>query len=765
MPLFIGNNEKGVKRMNKTLLALAMICLLFVPAAMAQTQIDPDWVYRWYYVPAESDQGYSIVCDQSGSIYVGGTTDTSASHSDWVIVKITPDGDTGWVDLYDSPNDGIDTPEYIGVDSDGYVYVCGDVGASSYAWKMNPCIIKYDASGNRQWVYQYNGPNSLDDRVEGFGIDGNNNIFIVGYTQIQTGSPGREDYMLIKLLPTGDTAWVRTLPTGNQTFDRLYDVAFDDSNYIYVTGGMTLAGNYDIAVIKYNQNGDTLWVKTYDGDANGNDVPYGIGVDDSGYVYVGGYTVGATQDYLALKYDANGNFIWDATFNGDGNGLDAPRDMTVDANGNVYIVGETTQNSQKDFLVVKFTNAGSVAWDFQYDSGGNMNELIFNNKALIKVDNQGYVYFGGNTYYVPAGLTLTNSMTFKLDPDGHIVWYNRYNGPGNDYDHIRAITLDNNANCFVTGYSEGEYGNWDLYVLKFGLGPESGALTGTVTDDVASPLEDVIVSVFDSGENLAGVDTTDVNGEFWFELTPNTYRAEFARSGYRDTILYNLEVTSGDTTEVELTMYSDSDNGVLTGTVTDDIASPLEDVIVSVFDSGESLAGTDTTDIDGEFSFELMPDTYRAEFAKSGYRDTTIYDIVVTSNDTAEVDLTMYAAGFEYLPGDVNMYNGVWPPNPVVGADATYLINFFRGFATSHACFMNNPGAPVLWPNGQPGTLFWASADVNGDCQVIGADVTKLINYLRGTTTLSWCVEYEPVWHDAGELPTEAPAGWPNCQE
>jgi M6 family metalloprotease-like protein len=133
-------------------------------------------------------------------------------------------------------------------------------------------------------------------------------------------------------------------------------------------------------------------------------------------------------------------------------------------------------------------------------------------------------------------------------------------------------------------------------------------------------------------------------------------------------------------------------------------------------------------------------------------------------NLAPECSTYVSVAGFAYLPGDVNMHNGVWPPAPVVGADATYLINFFRGFTTSQVCFMNNPSAPVLWPSGQPGPYFWASADVNGDCQIIGADATKLINYLRGNGTISWCVEYDPLWHNTGELPGSAPPGWPNCQ-
>ncbi|MCP4582298.1 MAG: hypothetical protein GY839_11850 [candidate division Zixibacteria bacterium] len=101
---------------------------------------------------------------------------------------------------------------------------------------------------------------------------------------------------------------------------------------------------------------------------------------------------------------------------------------------------------------------------------------------------------------------------------------------------------------------------------------------------------------------------------------------------------------------------------------------------------------------------------------------------------------------YEYLPGDANMPNGIWPP-AVIGSDVTYLVNYFRAI-----------GGPCLLDG------FYASADANGDCLVIGSDVTKLVTYFRGLTSLSYCIDYEPAWHDASELPQSAPTGWPNCE-
>jgi hypothetical protein len=102
----------------------------------------------------------------------------------------------------------------------------------------------------------------------------------------------------------------------------------------------------------------------------------------------------------------------------------------------------------------------------------------------------------------------------------------------------------------------------------------------------------------------------------------------------------------------------------------------------------------------------------------------------------------------EYLAGDANMYGGTWPP-AATGPDVTYLVNYFRSLPTSHTCLLNG---------------LWASADANGDCNVIGSDVTKLVNVFRGIGSIGYCPSYPPMWLTSGDLPEEAPEGWPGCE-
>jgi hypothetical protein len=101
---------------------------------------------------------------------------------------------------------------------------------------------------------------------------------------------------------------------------------------------------------------------------------------------------------------------------------------------------------------------------------------------------------------------------------------------------------------------------------------------------------------------------------------------------------------------------------------------------------------------------------------------------------------------YQYLPGDANMINGQWPPT-IIGGDVTYLVGYFRGI--NGPCLVGG---------------FYNSADANGDCSIIGSDVTRLVSYFRGISDIAHCEDYPPAWLVPDDCPSEAPAGWPNCE-
>ncbi len=150
------------------------------------------------------------------------------------------------------------------------------------------------------------------------------------------------------------------------------------------------------------------------------------------------------------------------------------------------------------------------------------------------------------------------------------------------------------------------------------------------------------------------------------------------------------------------------------------------------------------TDVNGDYILlDLNVGTYDVIFSHADYNDTTVTDVAVTANDTTILDVQMTVAGYQYLPGDVNMALGIWPPQ-CIGGDVTYLVGYFIGGGQA-ACMLDG---------------FWCSADINGDCTIIGGDVTALVGYFVAGGSLVPCPDYEPLWPP---LPDTAPDGWPNC--
>jgi Beta-propeller repeat len=83
-----------------------------------------------------------------------------------------------------------------------------------------------------------------------------------------------------------------------------------------------------------------------------------MAVDSGNNSYVSGYSPGtnASNDIVTIKYDPNGNQIWLQRYNGPGNGNDAGNAIAVDNNGNVYVAGyDTTTAGGTEMVLIKFS--------------------------------------------------------------------------------------------------------------------------------------------------------------------------------------------------------------------------------------------------------------------------------------------------------------------------------------------------------------------------------------------------------------------------
>jgi uncharacterized delta-60 repeat protein len=219
--------------------------------------------------------------------------------------------------------------------------------------------------------------------------------------------------------------------------------------------------SFDYATIKYNASGQELWVRRYNGPGNDWDEATAIAVDNNGNVYVTGYSVGqgTFSDYATIKYDANGQELWVRRYNGLGYYYDEATAIAVDNNGNVYVTGYS-YGTFSDYATIKYNFNGQELWIVRYNGPGNRSDSA----TAIAVDNNGNVYVTG--YSVGQG-TFSDYATIKYNSEGQVVWVARYNGPCNSWDEATAIAVDNNGNVYVTGRSYGYSANYDYATIKY----------------------------------------------------------------------------------------------------------------------------------------------------------------------------------------------------------------------------------------------------------------------------------------------------------
>ena len=217
--------------------------------------------------------------------------------------------------------------------------------------------LKYNSDGNTIWVSSYHFPGEMYEATSLI-VDANGNSYITGWTGIYWFHGSTRDYATIKFNSDGDTVWTR-LYDNEDGWDEARSITCDENGNAYVTGQSN--GNY--ATIKYQHTGDTLWLKQYNGTNDGNDLATSIIIDSNGNIFVTGSSegIGSGLDYTTIKYNGDGEPIWVNRYNGLGNSDDEVVSMTVDSDENIYIVGKSRGlNGDFDIVSIKYTNDGDL---------------------------------------------------------------------------------------------------------------------------------------------------------------------------------------------------------------------------------------------------------------------------------------------------------------------------------------------------------------------------------------------------------------------
>ena len=320
--------------------------------------------------------------------------------------------------------------------TDGGYIVNGTIETITSAFDIY--LIKTDQNGDTIWTQTYGGENMDQGYEVQQTIDGG--YIITGYTTINN-NPGYRSYVyLVKTDQNGDTLWTKTY-TGEDSSHGYSIQQTTDGGYI-ITG---YTNNYntfwDVLLIKTNENGDTLWTKKYGGD--GNEVGKSVQqTTDGGYI-ITGYTDSDTYndywDLFLIKTNENGDTLWTRTYGENTNSKGFAVQQTTD--GGYIVTGSISNNTENDIYLLKTNEVGEYLWSktygWQYDDWG----------YSVQQDlDEGYIVTGCSQMF-ESGYDI---CLIKTNENGDTLWTKTYGGLYEDCGNSVQQTTD--GGYIITGY-------------------------------------------------------------------------------------------------------------------------------------------------------------------------------------------------------------------------------------------------------------------------------------------------------------------------
>ena len=339
---------------------------------------------------SSSEYGSSVAVQSDGKIVVAGSSFWNLANKDFALARYTTTGafDTSFGNggkVTTAIGNDDDVGVSVAVQSDGKIIVAGYSWNGSYS---DFALVRYTTAGALDASFGSGGKvitpvSSSYDFGRSVALQSDGKIVVAGDSY----NGSNYDFALVRYTASGalDASFgsggkVTTAIGSNN--DGGYTVALQNDGKIVVAGYSSNGSNSDFALVRYMAAGalDTSFgnggkVTTAIGSST--DIGNSVAVESDGKIVVAGYSTGADgyADFALARYTAAGAL--DASFGSGGKVItpvssndDHGYSVAVQSDGKIVVAGYSSNGSNSDFALVRYTAAGAL--DASFGSGGKV---------------------------------------------------------------------------------------------------------------------------------------------------------------------------------------------------------------------------------------------------------------------------------------------------------------------------------------------------------------------------------------------------------
>lgn len=386
------------------------------------------------------------------TIIVSGITNSSNGQR-FLIVKYNMTGDT--ISTLEFGKDSVSNSRLIDFKygTDNSLYLLQQDYLEYYKSKI--VIQKYTNNGDLIWVQQIQNSVDTSYTPNSLAIVNDTCIFVNGYKEYDYPEEG-DDVIMTTSIPLiyafnseGNSLWERLFnPTTEIDYFMHKMIPYNNKALLFGNNASTY---YCLLEIELDMSVNVI-----------NDLEIENGINHVLFTIDNKMLITSGSGYRITKLGFDGKQIWTSHFENSG-GSDEIKSILKENNGNVIVTGrQYGTNTNADILTLKYDNEGNLIWENRFEYNGDNADIA--NSLCLK---NGFVYVGGQSQRLGKG-TDYDYVVLKLDTiNGTNEGTYRFNNTSDGDDAVSSICVFDDGKVALTGLSKSNSSfNWTTQLLS-----------------------------------------------------------------------------------------------------------------------------------------------------------------------------------------------------------------------------------------------------------------------------------------------------------